>query len=231
MLFGTPSQTKSYSHIKVYHREQQLEQCNIFKYLGIVLDSHLNFSAHVEHMKSKTIGKIRLLGRVRNIIDRDTAELLYKTLILPIYDYCDYIYYPLGVNSIDTLQKLQNTALRVIVKAEPRVSIDRLHTDAQMPRLAQCRQLHVAEQMHKFVYKNCPITCSDLFLPLNENRIRPTRSEAQDLLAVPRCRLVITECNIRYYGVVIWNSIPDEIRRISNHSEFKLRLRQYWQMG
>ena len=137
MLFGTPAQTKAYSHIKVQHREHQLEQCSTFKYLGIVLDSNLNFNAHAEYMKSKTIGKIRLLGRVRNTIDRDTAELLYKTLILPIYDYCDYVYYPLGVNSTDTLQKLQNIALCVIVKAEPRVSTDRLHTGAQMPRLTQ----------------------------------------------------------------------------------------------
>ncbi len=41
----------------------------------------------------KTYAKIRLLGRVRHILDQGTALTLYKTLILPIYNYCDYVYY------------------------------------------------------------------------------------------------------------------------------------------
>ena len=48
-----------------------------------------------------TFGKINLLGSVRNIIDREIALLLYKSLIVPIYNYCDYIYFPLNANSID----------------------------------------------------------------------------------------------------------------------------------
>ena len=51
MLFGTPTQLKSYGGIRVYHRQHQLEQCSTFKYLGIVLDLNLSFRAHVEHMK------------------------------------------------------------------------------------------------------------------------------------------------------------------------------------
>ena len=141
------------------------------------------------------------------------------------------MYYPLGVNSIDTLQKLQNIALRVITKAEPRASTERIHTDAQMPCLTQRRELHVAQQMYKFVNKDCPKSCSDLFVPLNESRTRTTRSEAQDLLLLPRRRLVFTERGIRYYGVVIWNAIPDNIRKAPTQHGFKTELMVYWHMG
>ena len=119
MLFGTSHQLHNFEDVSVTHQDTELEKCTKYKYLGIMLDSRLTFEEHVNYIKSKTIGKIRLLGRIRHIIDRDTALLLYKTLIVPIYDYCDHIYFPISVNNADSLQKLQNIALRSIVRAEP----------------------------------------------------------------------------------------------------------------
>ena len=130
MLFGTKQQIVNFETVNVVHRGIEFERCIKYKYLGIVLDSRLTFEEHANYIKSKTIGQIRLLRRIRHIIDRDTAMLLYKTLIVPIYDYCDHIYFPLSVNSADSLQKLQNIALRTIVRAEPCTSTNSLHTSA-----------------------------------------------------------------------------------------------------
>ncbi len=195
-----------------------------------MLDSRLTFQAHTDYMKSKTFGKIKLLGRVRNIIDKETALLLYKCLILPIYDYCDYVYYPLGANSIDVLQKLQNVALRTIICAEPCTSTETLHTTLQLPHLTNRRKFHVAVQMYDFVSGNCPEACANLFTQLNTHRQRCTRSEQDDLLVVPKRRLVTTERSICYYGVVVWNSIPDNIRKSPSREIFKARLQTLWQI-
>ena len=148
-------------------------------------------------------------------------------LILPIYDYCDHIYFPLGANSTDTLQKLQNTALRSIVRAEPRTPIDNLHMDAQLPQLADRRRLHIAEQMYNFVHGKCPQSCTEMFTNLNDHRIRTTRSENEDLLFVPKRRLALIERGIHYFGVVIWNSIPDHIRMAPTREIFKSQLCQF----
>ena len=101
----------------------------------------------------------------------------------------------------------------------------------ELNRLAHRRKLHVAQQMHKFVNKTCPESCSNLFQPLNEHRIRHTRSENDELLMVPKRRLVFTERGIRYFGVVIWNSVPNDIRHIAKHSTFTSQLIENWQMG
>ena len=136
MIFGTRNQQQLCRDVMVYHNGQRLEQCETFKYLGIVLDSRLNFKAHIDFIKSKTVGKIKLLGRIRNILDYQTATMLHKTLILPIYDYCDFIYFPSG-NSAESLQKLQNCALRSILWADLRTSTDILHAQVQVPRLTE----------------------------------------------------------------------------------------------
>ena len=154
--------------------------------------------------------------------------LLYKTLIVPIYDYCDHIYYPLSANSADTLQKLQNIALGTIVRAEPRTSTDRLHTQAQMPRLDLRRKLHVADQMYGIINGNHPQECKSMFTHLNTIRVRNTRSEAENLLVVPKRRLVTTERCIKYFGTIIWNSIPEQIRQSPTKALFQESLKAYW---
>ena len=103
-----------YDQVSVTHRDLELEKFSKCKYLGIMLHSRLTFQEHVNYIKCKTIGKLKLLGRIRHIIDRDTV-LLCKTLVIPIYDYCDCIYFPLGANSSDILQKLTNPALHSVV--------------------------------------------------------------------------------------------------------------------
>ena len=228
MLFGTQPQLTMFQDVSVTHRGLALEKCHKFKYLGVMLDSRLTFEEHVTYMKSKTIGKIRLLGRIRHIIDRETAVMLYKTLILPIYDYCDYLYYPLGTTTSDSLQVLQNTALRTIIRAEPRTATDILHAQVQMPRLDLRRKIHVAEYMYKIMNDMCPPECSIQFTCLNLIRTRSTRSEDDDLLVIPSRKLVTMERSLRYFGAVIWNSIPLAIRNLPTRNEFKRVLTDFW---
>ncbi len=193
-----------------------------------MLDARLTFEEHANYIKSKTFGKIKLLGRIRHIIDRDTAMLLYKMLIVPIFDYCDYIYYSLGAVSAENLQKLQNTALRCIIRAEPRTAIQQLHTTTQMPRLDIRRKIHVAEYMYCIMNGQCPPEIQELFTRLDDIRQRSTRSENKYLLAIPFHHLSTTGRSLRIYGAIIWNSIPDSIKLEPNKKLFKASLTAYW---
>ena len=119
-------------------------------------------SSYVDHIMAKTISKIELLGHVRKILDQQTATLLYKTLILPIYEYCDWIYFPTRLGSADCLQELQNCTLRSILQAYPWTHTDILDTQVQVRRLDDRHKLHVIEQVHKVVNRRGPEACNNL---------------------------------------------------------------------
>ena len=91
MFFGTHHQLSSTKDIIVENEGCELEWVETVKYLGLKLDSKLTFTAHVDYVRSKTIGKVKLLGRISGVLDRAVSVTLYKTLILPIFDYCDYV--------------------------------------------------------------------------------------------------------------------------------------------
>ena len=59
------------------------------------------------------VGKrLGLLCRTRNDLTANAANMIYKTFILPIFDYCDSVWVCFNRGDIDQLEHLQNRAAR-----------------------------------------------------------------------------------------------------------------------
>ena len=97
-----------------------------------------------------------------------------------------------------------------------------------MPHLEVRRKIHVAEQMYDIINGNHPQECKDLFAHLNSTKIRNTRTESENLLVIPKRKLVTTERCIRYFGAIIWNSIPCYMRQLPAKALFKAAIRAPW---
>ena len=85
-----------------------------FKYLGIVIDQHLSFNNHIEHVVNTVSRKLGVFRLPRISIPMDAAERLYKTIILPIFDYCDVAWHGCGKVNSDVLESLQHRAANLI---------------------------------------------------------------------------------------------------------------------
>ena len=189
-----------------------MERVDKFKYLGIVLDSGLNFEVHVKYLKSKLYAKIKLLGRVRGLLDRNTALTIYKTLILPVLDYCDHIYYGISANDKEVLQRLQNCAFRSILKVDTYTHTSDTHNILNMDRLDDRCKKHVSVQMYKYLKCEGPSTCRNMFTYMADYHAVNTRSTVQSQLLVPKVNLTMTHRGIRYFGSKIWSEIPSSIK-------------------
>ena len=61
------------------------------KYLGIILDLHLTFDQHIDHLVDKASKRLAVIRKVIKCLDRSTVLTLYKSLDLPHFDYCDTV--------------------------------------------------------------------------------------------------------------------------------------------
>ncbi len=129
------------------------------KYLGMKLDPSLTFKEHVNYVKGKTLGKIKLLGKVSSYIKSSTALMLYKSLILPIYDYGDIIYNCLSLADSKTLQVLQNMAFKFILGVPLLTPTAYIHRELEMSTLQERRTQHSATLMYQvdkaYVHHQC----------------------------------------------------------------------------
>ena len=78
--------------IVLYIDGAQLEQVEQYKYLGMILDNRLNFADHIDRLVKKSRQRIGGIGRVRKYITKDIALILYKAMVVPLFDFGDIIY-------------------------------------------------------------------------------------------------------------------------------------------
>jgi hypothetical protein len=58
------------------------------------------------------------LSRIGKCLTKWTKKLVYQTIIAPHYEYCASIFLDANVKDIDVLQKLQNKAMRTILRCD-----------------------------------------------------------------------------------------------------------------
>ena len=109
MVFSTIQTRHRYRNIFFAMGGKSLERVDNYKYLGVYLDEALTFSNHIDYLYNLSVYKLKMIGRTRDFIDTNTALLLYKSLILPIYHYCDVVYNSMGEENKQRMQRLQQS--------------------------------------------------------------------------------------------------------------------------
>ena len=148
MIFGTQPNCRKMQNLNARIKGQNIEQQDKVKYLGVIVDPQLTFRNHIDYVCGKTVGKIKLLSRISNVI-KPTSLFLYKSLIRPIFDYCDFIIDGMTQRESDTLQKLQNMCLQNILGVNTLTRTLSIHQTLDVDFLATRRKQHMATEMFK----------------------------------------------------------------------------------
>lgn len=102
---------------------KEIERVKHFKYLGMVIDCHLKMKHHIDYISKKIAKKIGFLARISNKLPIQHRVLLYKSIVAPHFEYCPTILHLCDENEFARLQKLQNRAMRVILRCKKTTSI------------------------------------------------------------------------------------------------------------
>ena len=65
----------------------EIQHVNVIKYLGIEIDSQLNFKSHIENVQSKTAKEVGILFKLNKILSSNALLMLYYTLAHPHLTY------------------------------------------------------------------------------------------------------------------------------------------------
>ena len=128
-----------------------LDKVSSYKYLGIQLDANLNFHKYLQDCIQRATYKIHMLAKIRSYIDFNSALTIYKTMILPIFEYGDIAYDQADIKSLDKLQTLQNRALRICINRNVHISRIRLHQECNIANMKVRRIVH----LRMFMFKQC----------------------------------------------------------------------------
>ena len=112
VIFHPPQKKKTFN-IRLSVNDKPLKEPYI-QYLGVMLDSHLNWKAHVSHVMKKTKRNIGLIFKLRYFVNTNTLVSLYYALIYPFFIYSLIAWGNTYESNVRPLFILQEHAIRII---------------------------------------------------------------------------------------------------------------------
>ena len=194
--------------------------------LGTILDSHLKLNAHVNNICKTVHYAIRSISHIQTYLSEEDCKKLIHAFVTSRLDSCNSILYGVPEYSLSKLQRIQNTAARLVSKTKK--------SDHITPVLAA---LHWLPIKYRIVFKILLITFKALnglvpnYICELLHQYQPTRSlrsSTQNLLSVPRTHT--TTYGDHAFSVSapkLWNSLPTEIRLSTSLSSFKTSLKTF----
>ena len=114
VILFTSRFTKTPNIEKLFFDSTVIELTEKVRDLGVILHKNLTPTYHINETYRKATNAIRSIGRIRKYLTNKNLKLLVNALVISRLDYCNSILYGLPKRELDKLQRVQNTAARLI---------------------------------------------------------------------------------------------------------------------
>ena len=95
------------TNFKILINNNIIDHTNNTKFLGVIIDNKMNWSAHIHYIKNKISKSIGILFKIRNFLDNYTLRSVYFTFIYPYLIYCVEVWGNTHDCHLDPLIKIQ----------------------------------------------------------------------------------------------------------------------------
>jgi len=211
IIFHPPQKKTQYS-VKLFINGEGIKQVNTIKYLGIYIDSHLNWKAHVSYIAKKIKRCIGVLSKIRYFVNISVLIQLYYSMIFPFLSYGIITWgntYQTTLNSLITIQK---KAMRIMTFSDYKAHSSPLFFRLKILKFLDLIFIQNALLMHDFYNNKLPDAFSDLFMSISSVHQYNTRLASKKTYYLPRIRTNYGKFNIRFNGVKVWNSLSEDLK-------------------
>lgn len=220
--------TRSKEHIlhdnMVHMDDQTISQVTSTKFLGIHIDHKLQWSHHINHLKSKISGGLYALNRLKNIVSPSILKQIYFTLVHSHLTYGCLLWGGAHSKHLKSLISSQKKALRIINQAKYNEASSPLFKKSNILKLKDLHHVQICQLM--FLVHNKKISqniCAkfDKFLTCHD---RVTRQSNK--YRIPLIKFDTARRSILYHGPKQWSAIPIEVKQSNSATAFKSLLKK-----
>ena len=201
---------QSLDDLNIMVSDSNIVSFNSASNLGVIFDKCIKLDYHISSVYKSTF-HLRNIGGILNILSNDACAQLIHSLVTVRLDYCNSILYGLPDNSLYRLQKIQNTAARILARL-PRFS----HFSATL------FDLHGLPIRYRITFKICILTypayhrtapsyLCDLIVPYVNTQSLRSNDKCLIKPCKTRLRFYGKRC-FKYAGPQEWNKLPIYIR-------------------
>ena len=110
------SRKSPHSSLKLQVADSPVEQVRSFKFLRVVVNDTLTWNDHIDLVCKKVSRHLNLLRRLSWFLPQHLLLLYLKSYILPIFDYCDVVWFGCTKSDSHRLDLLLNFSCRTVLR-------------------------------------------------------------------------------------------------------------------
>jgi len=188
----------------------------------VFVDAELTFREHVRCVNSSCFFQLRRLGQIRKHVSRQVMKQLVHAFVISRLDCCNSIVAGLLKGLISQLQRVQNSAARLVLGLQSRDHIKPALFELHWLPVHLRIEYKLCLLMHSVSLESCPSYINDIVLTTAASSRRQGLRSSTDASSytVP---LTLTKLGERAFSVAgpsVWNSLPADIRHITDTSDF-----------
>ena len=210
--------------ISITIRNETLGRVCSTKFLGVLIDSKMNWKCHVHHINNKLSKCIGIMVKARKNRPKSSLLTLYHTFAYPYLLYCIHVWGKSGKTVLKSLIKTQNKLVRIITSSSYRTNAESLYQNIKVLKVPEIYDYAIGVFMYKLYHGLMPSIFQCMFAVNRATHDYGTRQK--DHYKVPKVKLEVVKNSVRYRGVIIWNMILQYIDIATSLQSFKFHLRQ-----
>ena len=187
------------------------------KILEVILDSKLNFKAHIRVQLGKACAKASALRRLRKFISKDVMVRLYKAYVLPHLEYCSPLFWGVGNVEASKMESTNYYILRSILGYSNTMSYDTLLRLADIKSLEQRREFQSLVVLYKCLYNQGAPYISEFF---NFKNVPYNLRGLSTRLELPSFNMEWMHRSFAFLACKLWNALPPTIRESMDIKSF-----------
>ena len=198
------------------------------KNLGCWLDNQLNLNSHINRLCKSAFFHLYNIRKIRKFLSRETTQILVNALVTSRLDYCNSILYALPATELYKLQRVQNSAARLICNVG---RFDHISPSLKMLHWLPIKfriQFKILLITFKAIHGLAPAYLIEL-ITLRTQCTYNLRSTNELLLQPPRVKTLKTLGDRSFVAAApaLWNKLPRAVRHSQNVQTFKKALKTH----
>ena len=194
------------------------------KFLGILLDEHLSWKAHINYINRKITHAIFSLNQVKNFLPHQTMRNLYYSIVHPHMLYGILAWGNANSTTIRKTILLQKRAIRVIHNIPYRSHTDPYFKESKILRVQDLYELQTLIFMHDYQNNKLPSSFKNYYSYNND--IHPNRITRQStLFHKNKPRNTFSQVLPKHKFPDIWNKWAPRIQNLKTTNSIKRHIK------
>ena len=205
--------------------DTSIQRVYVTKFLGVLIDSKLNWKNHIDYICKKIAKCIGILLKARKKLHRSSLISLYYSFAYPYLIYCNHVWGNSYKTNLEPIVLMQKKLIRIITCSPYRAHTGPLFFANRIISVTQINIYMVGTYMYKCLNESVSSFSSNYFIQNSSIHEYSTRSANK--LHIPFGRLDIRNFSIRIHGAKVWNSLPSFVKQSRSLDIFKNTLRKH----